>query len=73
MALPGFLLGAFAPEIKEDLSFGDTELGAILTFGYLVSSIVMSVSGGAADRMGPKRVLRSGVAIASIAAFLMGF
>ena len=33
-----FLLGAFAPEIKEDLSFGDTELGAILTFGYLVSA-----------------------------------
>ena len=73
VALPGFLLGAFAPEIKEDLSFGDTELGAILTFGYLVSSIIMSVSGGAADRSGPKRVLRSGVAIALIATFLMGF
>ena len=73
VALPGFLLGAFAPEIKEDLSFGDTELGAILTFGYLVSSIIMSVSGGAADRLGPKRVLRSGVAIALIATFLMGF
>ena len=73
VALPGFLLGAFAPEIKEDLSFGDTELGAILTFGYLVSSIIMSVSGGAADQLGPKRVLRSGVTIALIAAFLMGF
>ena len=73
VALPGFLLGAFAPEIKEDLSFGDTELGAILTFGYLVSSIIMSVSGGTADRSGPKRVLRSGVAIALIATFLMGF
>ena len=73
VALPGFLLGAFAPEIKEDLSFGDTELGAILTFGYLVSSIIMSVSGGAADQLGPKRVLRSGVTIALIGAFLMGF
>ena len=73
VALPGFLLGAFAPEIKEELSFGDTELGAILTFGYLVSSIVMSVSGGAADRTGPKSVLQYGVAIASLAAFLTGF
>ncbi len=73
VALPGFLLGAFAPEIKEDLSFGDTELGAILTFGYLISSIVMSISGGAADRTGPKRVLRYGVTIASLAAFLTGF
>ena len=72
VALPGFLLGAFAPEIKEDLSFGDTELGAILTFGYLVSSIVMSSSGGIADRTGPKRVLRYGVIIASIAALLTG-
>jgi MFS family permease len=72
VALPGFLFGAFAPEIKKDLSFGDTELGAILTFGYLVSSIVMSISGGAADRSGPKRVLRYGVTIASLAAFLTG-
>ena len=72
MALPGFLLGAYAPEIKNDLSFGDTELGLILTFGYLVSSIVMSTFGGTADRRGPKQVLRYGVAIAAIAAFLTG-
>ena len=72
VALPGFLLGAYAPEIKNDLSFGDTELGLILTFGYLVSSIVMSTFGGTADRRGPKQVLRYGVAIAAIAAFLTG-
>tara|TARA_B100001094_G_scaffold194835_1_gene188736 strand:- start:59240 stop:60421 length:1182 start_codon:yes stop_codon:yes gene_type:complete len=72
VALPGFLFGAFAPEIKKELSFGDTELGAILTFGYLVSSIVMSITGGSADRNGPKRVLRYGVTIASLAAFLTG-
>ena len=59
-------------EIKNDLSFGDTELGLILTFGYLVSSIVMSTFGGTADRRGPKQVLRYGVAIAAIAAFLTG-
>ncbi|HJM96970.1 MAG: MFS transporter [Acidimicrobiales bacterium] len=72
VALPGFLIGAFAPEIKDDLSFGDTELGALLTFGYLVSSIVMSVAGGVADKRGPQLILRFGVIIAAIAALLTG-
>jgi len=72
VALPGFLIGAYAPEIKEDLSFGDTELGALLTFGYLVSSIVMSSAGGVADKRGPQLILRIGVAIAALAAFLTG-
>ena len=53
VALPGFLVGSFAPQIKEDLNFGDTELGALLTFGYLVSSIIMQMGGGIADRKGP--------------------
>ncbi|KIE48924.1 MAG: hypothetical protein MB53_06405 [marine actinobacterium MedAcidi-G2A] len=72
VALPGFLIGAYAPEIKEDLSFGDTELGALLTSGYLISSIVMSTAGGIADRRGPRLVLRIGVIIAALAAFLTG-
>lgn len=72
VALPGFLIGAYAPEIKEDLSFGDTELGALLTFGYLISSVVMSTAGGVADKRGPQLILRIGVAIAALAAFLTG-
>ncbi len=72
VALPGFLIGAFAPEIKDDLAFGDTELGALLTFGYLTSSIVMSTAGGVADKKGPQLILRIGVLIAAIAAILTG-
>ena len=72
VALPGFLVGSFAPQIKEDLNFGDTELGALLTFGYLVSSIVMQLGGGVADRRGPLLILRTGIAIAAISAFLVG-
>jgi len=72
VALPGFLVGAFAPQIKDDLGFGDTELGALLTFGYLISSIVMQMGGGVADRRGPLLVLRTGITIAAISALLVG-
>jgi MFS family permease len=72
VALPGFLLGAFAPQIKEELNFGDTELGALLTFGYLVSSMTMQVGGGIADRKGPLLILRVGITIAAISALLTG-
>ena len=72
VALPGFLVGSFAPQIKEDLDFGDTELGALLTFGYLISSIVMQLGGGVADRKGPLLILRTGVAIGATSALLVG-
>ena len=72
VALPGFLVGSFAPQIKEDLGFGDTELGAILTFGYLVSSIIMQIGGGVADRRGPQIIIRAGISIAAISALLVG-
>ena len=66
VALPGFLVGSFAPQIKEDLNFGDTELGALLTFGYLVSSIIMQTGGGIADRRGPPLNISTGIFIAEI-------
>ena len=72
VALPGFLVGSFAPQIKDDLNFGDTELGALLTFGYLISSIVMQLGGGVADRKGPLMILRTGIAIGAISAILVG-
>ena len=72
VALPGFLVGSFAPQIKEDLGFGDTELGALLTFGYLISSVVMQLGGGVADRRGPLLILRTGIAIGAISALLVG-
>ncbi|MBJ68927.1 MAG: hypothetical protein CL463_03405 [Acidimicrobiaceae bacterium] len=72
VAIPGFLVGSFAPQIKEDLNFGDTELGALLTFGYLVSSVIMQTGGGIADRRGPQLIIRTGIFIAAISALLIG-
>ena len=72
VSLPGFLVGSFAPQIKEDLNFGDTELGALLTFGYLVSSIIMQTGGGISDRKGPQVIIRAGISIAAISSLLVG-
>ncbi len=72
VALPGFLVGSFAPQIKEDLNFGDTELGALLTFGYLISSIIMQTGGGISDRKGPQVIIRAGISIAAISSLLVG-
>ena len=72
VSLPGFLVGSFAPQIKEDLNFGDTELGALLTFGYLISSIIMQTGGGISDRKGPQVIIRAGIPIAAISSLLVG-
>ena len=72
MALPSFLLGAFAPSIKEDVGFGDAGLGAVFTIGFLVSAVILQFSGAAADRSGPQRVIRMGLVLAAIGAVALG-
>ncbi|MGI9624660.1 MAG: MFS transporter [Acidimicrobiales bacterium] len=71
IAMPTFLLGAFAPTIKDELGFGDTALGAIFTTGYLVSAITMQLTGQLADTRGPGRSLRLGLLIAGTGSMAM--
>ncbi len=71
VALPSFLVGAFAPTIKEDLGFGDTALGALFTVGFLVSAVALQVTGRVADRRGPTLSLRLGMVLAAAASLFM--
>lgn len=71
VALPSFLIGAFAPTIKDELDFGDTELGALFTAGYLVSAMALQLAGGVADTRGPTGTLRAGVGLAGVAALAL--
>ncbi len=71
VALPSFLVGAFAPTIKEDLDFGDTALGALFTLGFLVSATALQVTGRYADRRGPTDALRLGMVLAAAASLFM--
>ena len=70
VVFPGFLLGAFAPAIKDDLGFGDTGLGAMFTVGFFVSAIVLQFGGPFAD-LGPQRAVRLGLAIAFVGSGLV--
>ncbi len=71
-AIPGFLIGAFAPAIKEDIGVDETGIGAIFTFGYFVSAVVLQVGGSFADRRGPRLAVRAGVILAVVGFLLFG-
>ena len=68
VAMPPFLLGAFAPTIREELNFGATALGAIFSFGFLVSAMILQFGGSLADDGGPRRAIRLGLLIAACGA-----
>ncbi|NNC43185.1 MAG: MFS transporter [Acidimicrobiia bacterium] len=70
VSLPTFLLGAFGPTVKSELGISDTQLGALFTFGFLVSATVMQISGGWADRRGPRFVLRSALIVGTVGSLL---
>ena len=54
--------------MKDDLGFGDAELGAAFTLGFLVSAVTLPFAGPAADRIGPRPVIRLGVVLAATSA-----
>ena len=72
VALPSFMLGAFAPAIKDDLGFGDTALGALFSLGYLLSAGGLQFGGAVADREGPRRIIRAGLVMASVGTVVIG-
>jgi MFS family permease len=73
VALPSFLLGAFAPTLKEELDFGDTALGMMFTIGYLVSAGGLQLAGTLSDQRGPALTIRAGIAIAGAGSLAIAF
>lgn len=71
VALPTFLLGAFAPTLKEELGFGDAALGALFSAAYFVSAGGLQVGGRLADQRGVTPTLRAGVGIGAAACLVM--
>jgi MFS family permease len=71
VALPTFLLGAFAPTLKQELGFGDAALGALFSAGYFVSAAGLHFGGRLADERGVTPTLRAGVGIAAVACLVM--
>jgi len=60
-ALPIFLVGALAVFIREELGFGETQLGITASLYYLTSAISSTPGGRITERLGPRR----GIALAA--------
>jgi len=56
------------PWIKDAFSLSYTELGAVLTVFFVVSCVVQAASGFLVDKMGPRPVLFTGLALLSVSA-----
>jgi MFS family permease len=68
-ALPVFLLGGLAVFIRDDLGFGETQLGLAASLYYLSSAVTSVPAGRVVERLGARR----GVALAGIGSALATF
>jgi MFS family permease len=63
VALPFFMVGGLAVQIKAEIGFSEAELGAAVTIGFVVAAISAPFGGRIADRIGPKRAIYMGCAL----------
>ena len=56
---PAFAVGALAPLMGEDLGFGAAGLGSAVAFFFLLAAVTSPHAGTLADRLGPRRSLRT--------------
>lgn len=65
--LPGFLLGALAPLIDRDLTFGPAQLGLAVAVFNGASALTATKAGRLVDRIGSPRALPLGVGVTAAA------
>jgi MFS family permease len=66
-ALPVFLVGGLAVQIRRDLGFGEAALGAAVTGGFLASAAAAPLVGRLTDRIGARRSVAIGAGLATTA------
>ncbi len=71
-ALPVFLVGGLAVQIRSDLGFSESALGAAVTIGFTAGALAAPFGGRIADRLGPRTSLYTGASLAVIALLGIG-
>ncbi len=67
-----FLVGGLAVQIRSDLGFSESALGAAVTIGFAAGALAAPFGGRIADRMGPRTSLYTGAFLAVIALLGIG-
>ena len=71
-ALPLFMVGGLAVQIRGELGFSESALGAAVTTGFVVGAVSAPFGGRIADRTGPKTALYLGSALSAAALIGLG-
>lgn len=66
-ALPVFMIGGLAVQIRADLGFTETQLGAAVTAAFLLAAAAGPLGGRLADAWGPRRAILAGAALTVVA------
>jgi MFS family permease len=68
-ALPLFMVGGLAVQIKEEFGLTEAALGSAVTIGFILGAITAPIGGRIADRVGPRKsvYLGSSMSVVSLA------
>lgn len=72
VALPFFMVGGLAVQIKDELGFTEAALGAAVTIGFVAGAVSAPFGGRIADRIGPKTSVYLGCSICAITLLALG-
>lgn len=72
VALPFFMVGGLAVQIKDDLGLTEASLGAAVTIGFLSGALTAPFGGRIADHLGPRRAVYIGCVLATASLFSLG-
>ncbi|MEX0869674.1 MAG: MFS transporter [Nitriliruptoraceae bacterium] len=64
-ALPFFLVGGLAVQIRADLDLSAAQIGSAVSAAFLVAAVSGPLGGRVADRIGPRRALVLGAAVST--------
>lgn len=72
VALPFFMVGGLAVQIKEELGLTEAGLGAAVTIGFVTGALTAPFGGRVADHFGPRRSVYLGCILCAVALLGLG-